>query len=207
MGINTRVRSWVPNFDIEGMIVRHGEAFTISDRLTVWEGRKPVYRPTVHYAYYCCDDAIISLHELRCRNYELQPKLRIMNDEITKGGDILGAFLMGHAFNAWWTGSELSIEESRRLVPHQNATTVQVAISVVAAVMWMIENPEGGVRLPDDLPHEFILRIADPYLGRNISQPSDWTPLKHYANPFIKQQKPDLDWNDPWQFKNFLVQD
>lgn len=207
MGINTRVRSWVPHYDIEGMIVRHGEAFTISDHLTVWEADKPIYRPTVHYAYYCCDDAIISLHEMRCRNYELQPNLRIMNDEITTGGDILGAFLMGHVFNAWWTGSDLSIEESRRLVPHQNATTVQVAISVVAATMWMMENPEGGVRVPDDLPHDFILRIADPYLGRNISEPSDWTPLKNYSNPFAKQQKPDIDWKDPWQFKNFLVQD
>ena len=68
-----------------------------------------------------------------------------MNDEITSGADILGALLMGHAYNSWWTGSDLSIEESRRLVPHQNATTMQVAISVVAAAMWMIENPAAGV--------------------------------------------------------------
>jgi len=64
-----------------------------------------------------------------------------MNDEITKGEDILGALIMGHKYNSWWTGSILSIEESRRLVPHQNATTMQVAIGVVAACMWMIENP------------------------------------------------------------------
>ena len=37
MGINTWVSSWVPNYCIHGMVVRHGEAFTISDRLTVWE--------------------------------------------------------------------------------------------------------------------------------------------------------------------------
>ena len=61
-----------------------------------------------------------------------------MRDEIIGGADILGALLMGHAYNSWWTGSELSIEESRRLVPHQNATTMQVAISVVAAAMWMV---------------------------------------------------------------------
>ena len=64
---------------------------------------------------------------------------------------------MGHAYKSWWIGSDLTIEESRRLVPHQNATTMQVAISVVAAAMWMIENPEEGVRVPDDLPHEYIL--------------------------------------------------
>ena len=157
MGINTWVRSWVPNYTIQGMVVRHGEAFTISDKLTVWEGKKAVYRPTVHYAYCPCDEAVVSLNELRGYNYELQPKLRIMNDEITKGADILGALIMGHAYNSWWVGSDLTIEESRRLVPHQNATTMQVAISVVAATMWMIENPAEGIKVPDDLPHEYVL--------------------------------------------------
>jgi homospermidine synthase len=207
MGMNTRVRTWVPHYDIEGMVVRHGEAFTISDRLTVWKNGRALYRPTVHYAYCPCDSAIISLHELRGRNYELQPKLRIMNDEISGGSDILGAFLMGHAYNGWWTGSDLSIEESRRLVPHQNATTMQVAISVVAACQWMFANPARGVVAPDDMPHEFILKIADPYLGKKLSLPVDWTPLKRHQNHFRNYNPPDHDPRDPWQFKNFLVQE
>ncbi len=207
MGINTWVRSWVPNYTIQGMVVRHGEAFTISDKLTVWEGKKAVYRPTVHYAYCPCDEAIVSLNELRGYNYELQPKLRIMNDEITKGADILGALIMGHAFNSWWVGSDLTIEESRRLVPHQNATTMQVAISVVAATMWMIENPAEGVKVPDELPHEYVLGISKPYLGNFISTRSDWTPLRDYKNAFSGFNRPDFDVKDPWQFKNFLVKD
>jgi homospermidine synthase len=205
MGINTWVRSWVPDYCIHGMVVRHGEAFTISDRLTVWENGRAVYRPTVHYAYCPADVAIASLNELRGYDYQLQPKARILNDEITSGSDILGALLMGHAYNSWWIGSDLSIGESRRLVPHQNATTMQVAISVVAAVMWMIENPERGVCVPDDLPHEYILKISKPYLGKWISKPSDWTPLKHRKNAFGKYSTPDLDPSDPWQFKNFLL--
>jgi homospermidine synthase len=207
MGMNTMVATWVPNYTIRGMIVRHGEAFTISDKLTVWKGKRPVYRPTVHYAYCPCDAAIVSLHELRGRNYELQPKLRIMNDEITTGEDILGALIMGHPFNSWWTGSILSIGDSRRLVPHQNATTMQVAISVVASTMWMIENPNEGVRSPDDLPHDFVLKVSKPYLGKFVSAPSDWTPLKHYENHFKGYNKPNIDRKDVWQFKNFLVTD
>lgn len=205
MGMNTWVRSWVPHYKIQGMVVRHGEAFTISDALTVWEDGQAVYRPTVHYAYCPCDSAIASLQELRGYDYQLQPKLRIMHDEITSGSDILGALLLGHVFNAWWTGSDLSIEESRRLVPHQNATTMQVAISVVAATMWMIENPQRGVCVPDDLPHDYILRIANPYLGKNLSLPADWTPLKDRENHFSGYDHPQLDLEDPWQFKNFLV--
>jgi len=207
MGINTWVRSWVPDYDILGMVVRHGEAFTISDKLTVWDGKKAVYRPTMHYAYCPCDEAIASLNEMRGYNYKLNANQRIMNDEITAGSDILGALIMGHAYNSWWIGSDLSIEESRRLVPHQNATTMQVAISVVAASMWMIENPERGVVVPDDMPHEYILGVSRPYLGRFISKSSDWTPLKGRDQTFVRHNKPDLDLRDPWQFKNFLVTD
>jgi homospermidine synthase len=205
MGMNTFVASWVPNYNIVGMVVRHGEAFSITEKLTVWQGDRALYRPTVHYAYCPCDCAIASLHELRGYDYKLQPQIRIMTDEITSGADILGALLMGHPYNAWWCGSDLSIEESRRLVPHQNATTMQVAISVVAACMWMIENPSRGLCVPDDLPHEYVLGISKPYLGEFISTPQDWTPLKHYSNFFRGYNQPQLDTNDPWQFKNFLI--
>src|SRR4029077_8214498 len=123
------------------------------------------------------------------------------------GADILGALLMGHPFKSWWIGSDLSIEESRRLVPHQNATTMQVAISVVAASMWMMENPSEGVRVPDELPHDYILNVSKPYLGNFISTRSDWTPLKGRSNVFKGYNKPDVDAREPWQFKNFLVSD
>ncbi|MFH0763519.1 MAG: saccharopine dehydrogenase C-terminal domain-containing protein [Candidatus Omnitrophota bacterium] len=204
MGINTWVRSWIPYQDIVGMVIRHGEAFTISDRLTIWKRGKPVYRPTVHYAYMPCDETLSSLHELRCRNYELQSKFRILGDEITCGADSLGALIMGHKYNSWWTGSILSIEESRRLVPHQNATTVQVAIGVVSAAMWAVENPNRGVCVPDDLPHEHILKIAKPYLGRLVSESSDWTPFKSYRIFFKENPAAYLDKKNPWSFKNFL---
>ena len=208
MGINTQVVSWVPNYTIVGMVVRHGEAFSITEKLSVRDGSgTTIYRPTVHYAYCPCDAAIASLWELRGNDYRLQPKHRIMTDEIKSGADILGALVMGHPLDSWWCGTDLSIEESRRLVPHQNATTMQVAISVVAACMWMIENPAEGVKLPDDLPHDYVLGIAKPYLGKFISVQSDWTPLKNYTNAFHGYNRPAIDPGDPWQFKNFLLTD
>jgi homospermidine synthase len=206
MGMNTFVASWVPpNHHIVGMVVRHGEAFSITEKLTVLEGGKAIYRPTVHYAYCPCDCAIASLHELRGNDYRLQSRIRIMTDEITTGADILGALIMGHPYLSWWCGSDLSIDESRRLVPHQNATTMQVAISVVAACLWMLDNPRRGVCVPDDLPHDFVLGVSKPYLGTFVSTPSDWTPLKHYTNFFRGYNQPQLDTSDPWQFKNFLI--
>ncbi len=207
MGMNSWVRTWVPHEEIVGMVIRHAEAFSISDHLTIWNKGLPVYRPTVHYAYMPCNETIASLHELRCRNYELQKRQRIMSDEIIAGEDILGALIMGHRYNSWWTGSILSIAESRRLVPHQNATTMQVAIGVVSGIMWMIENPNKGVCIPDNLPHEHILNIAKPYLGKLISESSDWTPLKNYQVFFRENPAAYLDKRNIWCFNNFLFKD
>ena len=62
-GIDTWVKSWVPSGPITGMVIRHGEAYSISNYLTVRKGDKVLYRPTVHYAYCPADVAINSLHE------------------------------------------------------------------------------------------------------------------------------------------------
>ena len=206
MGMNTWVRSWIPDEEIVGMVIRHGEAFGLSDRLSVWEGDKAVYRPTVHYAYMPCHETLSSLCELRGRNYVMQSRMRIMEDEITSGADILGALLMGHVFNSWWTGSALTIEEARRLAPHRNATTLQVAAGVVGAVLWMIANPRRGFNLPDDLPHDFILDYAKPFLGDFISTPSDWTPLKNRI-VYFKENPASRPDPDVWQFSNFIFLD
>ncbi len=206
-GMNTFVRSWVPKGgEIVGMIVRHGEAFTISDTLTVWDGSKPVYRPTVHYAYQPADAAIVSLHELRQRNYDLQPKLRIMNDDIIAGEDELGVLLLGHDLGGWWVGSQLTIEETRTLVKGQNATTLQVAASVLGAVAWMIKHPQQGFNVPDNLPHEDVLAVATPYLGPCPSLQTDWTPQKHRFDPFTGfNDKRQINPDDLWQFESFLL--
>lgn len=206
MGINTWVRSWVPRHgEILGMVVRHGEAFTISDHLTVWDGPKPLYRPTVHYAYLPTDAAIASLHELKMRNFAIQEKQRIMTDEIISGMDELGVLLLGHALNGWWVGSQLDIAETRRLVPHQNATTLQVAASVLGAVAWMIRHPNEGVNVPDDLPHEEVLAVANPYLGPCPSVQTDWTPLKNRVDLYARYGRPRPADEDVWQFETFLA--
>lgn len=205
IGMKTWVRSWVPCGEITGMVIRHGEAFSISDRLTVWENGKAIYRPTVHYAYCPSNVAINSLHELEMRQFNLQEKQRIMSDEIIDGADELGVLLMGHDFKSWWCGSLLDIHTARKLVPHQQATTLQVAISVVAAAIWMIKNPKRGFLLPDDVDHEEILKISKPYIKPFVSKAVDWTPLKYLNTKFTKFDMPRPKDEDVWQFTTFLV--
>ena len=212
MGMDTMVRSWTPLGEIHGMVIRHGEAFTISDHLTVWDGDRPVYRPTVHYAYCPTDVALASVHELRMNHLVMPPRERhrILNNEIISGSDAMGILLCGHPYKSWWAGSVLDIDTARSLVPGQSATTVQVAASVMAAVVWMIENPDRGVVTPDDLDHERVLDMAKPYLGEYYSEPVDWTPLDNRAesNLFGRYAQPAIRTNDPdetWQFTSFLI--
>ena len=113
---------------------------------------------------------------------------------------------MGHDFKSWWVGSLLDIFESRELAPGQNATTLQVACSVISAALWMMKNPKKGVCVPDDLPHEEILKVAKEYLGPFVSTPVDWTPLKTRVDLYQNYNNVKFDYKDPWQFHNFLVQ-
>ena len=204
-GATTWVRSWVPNMETTGMVIRHGEAFTISDHLTVWDKDKAIYRPTVHYAYCPTDAAVASMHELQMRQWNLTENQRIMNEEIIDGDDRLGVLLMGHPYKSWWTGSLLNIHQSRKLVPKQSATTVQVASAVYAAVAWAMANPNAGYLVPDDLPWREVLAFAEKYWGGYHSAAADWDPLMHRNDLFKGWNNRKYDESDPWQFSNFLV--
>jgi homospermidine synthase len=200
-GASVRVRSWTPlEGPYHGFIITHGESISVTDYLTLEDDGK-IYRPTVHYAYHPCDAAVSSLHELAGKNWELQKNWRILREHVSEGIDELGTLIMGHAKNAYWFGSVLSIEEAKKLAPYNNATSLQVAASVTAGVMWAIENPNEGVTEPDDMPFDRILEIARPYLGKLTGVYTDWTPLKDRGVLFNE----DMDETDPWQFKNFRV--
>jgi len=203
MAHKTLVRSRTPSGQIIGMVIRHGEAFTICDHLTVWEGDEAVYRPTVHYAYCPSDVAWASFVELEGSQYEYPQRQRIMNDEIISGRDELGVLLMGHPYKSWWTGMLTTIEEAREAAPHQSATTIQVAASILGAVDWMLRAPNEGVRVPDELPWRQVIDVANDYVGTTWSGPLDWDPVSTKADWFDRWSGRTLDHDDLWQFTNF----
>ncbi|ABS62974.1 Homospermidine synthase [Parvibaculum lavamentivorans DS-1] len=201
-GASTRVRSWTPNEGpYHGWLITHNESISLADYLTVREGEAVKCRPTVHYAYHPCNAAVLSLHELAGKNWQIQKTKRLMMDEISEGMDELGVLLMGHAKGAYWYGSQLTIEEARRLAPHNNATSLQVTVAVLSGMIWAIENPDRWVTEPEEMDFERVLEIARPYLGTMTGVYSDWTPLLDRGLLFSE----DVDEEDPWQFKNFRV--
>ncbi len=201
-GAGTRVRTWTPLAGpFHGFCITHGESISIADYLTVREGAQVLYRPTVHYAYHPCDAAVMSIHELAGRNYLPQERQRLLRDEITSGTDELGVLLAGHRKNAYWYGSQLSIEEARRVAPWNSATSLQVTAAVLSGVVWAIENPNHGIVEPEEMDFRRALEISRPYLGPVVGRYSDWTPLHERGRLFPE----DIDAADPWQFKNVRV--
>jgi homospermidine synthase len=201
-GASTRVRTWTPAAgQFHGFLITHSEAISLADYYTVMDGERVDYRPTSHYAYHPSDNAVLSVHELAGRNWRLQDRKRIMMKEITEGIDELGVLLAGHAKNAYWYGSQLSIGEARKLVPYNSATSLQVTAAALAGMIWAMENPRRGIVEPDDMDYQRPLEICMPYLGTVVGKYTDWTPLYQRAELFAE----DLDRSDPWQFKNIRV--
>ena len=202
-GAATQVRSWTPTAEGQlAWLITHNEAISIADFFTMEEGGELLNRPTCHYAYHPCDDAVLSLSEFAGRTWEPQETLKILEeDEILDGRDELGVLLYGHAKNAYWYGSQLSIEETRELAPNQNATGLQVTSAVLAGMVWAIENPQVGIVDTDEMDFRRCLEVQRPYLGPVVGVYSDWTPLAGRDHLFPE----DLDQSDPWQFKNVIV--
>jgi len=203
-GAGTRVRSWTPTARAQhAFMITHNESISIADYFTLREDGKVLYRPTCHYAYHPCDDAVLSVHEMAGAAWQQQPQWKILDErEIVDGIDELGVLLYGHARNAYWYGSQLSIEETRRLAPYQNATGLQVTSAVLAGIVWMLENPGRGIVEADEMDSRRCLEIQRPYLGLVIGRYTDWTPVDGRSALFPEK----IDRDDPWQFSNVLVQ-
>ncbi|OQW51213.1 homospermidine synthase [Candidatus Raskinella chloraquaticus] len=203
-GANTRVRSWCPTPGAQyGFLVTHNESISIADYFTLRDGAgKAIYRPTCHYAYHPANDAVLSLHEMFGKAGKMQDEHHILDEhEIVDGIDELGVLLYGHGKNAYWYGSQLSIEETRSVAPYQNATGLQVTSAVLAGMVWALENPMAGIVEADEMDFRRCLEVQTPYLGPVKGYYTDWTPLTDRPGFFPE----DIDTSDPWQFRNVLV--
>ncbi len=203
-GADTRVRTWCPTPGPQfGLLVTHNESVTISDFYTVYKKSGKVdFRPTVHYAYHPCNNAVLSLYEMFGRAGKPQQDFHVLDeDELMDGRDELGVLIYGHEKNAFWFGSDLSLEEARNLAPYQNATGLQVSSAVLAGMVWALENPNEGIVEADEMDHQRCIEVQSQYLGKIKGVYTDWTPLTDRPGLFEE----DLDMKRPWQFRNVLV--
>ena len=142
-GAATRVRTWTPQAGHFHRIPHHAPPKRFHWRTTTpsWTASSVAYHmPTTHYAHITrATTAVLSVHEFAGNNWHLQDHKRIMLNEITAGIDELGVLLAGHEKNAYWYGSQLSIEEARKLAPYNSATSLQVTAAALSGMIWAME--------------------------------------------------------------------
>jgi homospermidine synthase len=167
-----RAESHVPGGNITGMLIPHEEILTLKKLLATKS-----YAPTIAYVY------AINPHTRRCFDENL---IEGENGVVLSPGQhgLTGMDKVGALFVlaenpltgertpwSWWSGTILETTD-----PVFSATVIQVAAGVLAAVRWMMENPNAGIRFPEDMPHAELLRSAAPHLGTVYSAPVPYLP-------------------------------
>jgi homospermidine synthase len=77
----------------------------------------------------------------------------------------------------------------------------QITSVVLPGMVWAIENPRRSIFESQELDHERILSILEPYLDPLVGQYTDLTPLSGRGDLFPE----DVDRQDPWLFRNVVV--
>jgi homospermidine synthase len=203
-GTATLLRSWLPGIgQFGGFLIAHPEALSIADFLTARDDRGVAqHRPTVLFAYRPCDDARLLALDCLGSDFRLKTTAQApMIEDVIGGAETLGVLLMGQEGRAYWYGSRLEATEAKRLVPHNNATTLQVCAGVIAGLTWLLENPRRGLCEPEAIDVHRGLAVARPYLGEVFGSWTRWHPaLKRYLALPSR-----IDRQDPWQFANFRI--
>ena len=212
MGFYVYAQSWVPLYGkYIGNVICHEESFTIGRNLTVYNSDKKIkYKPSVYFIYHACDNAVLSVNELKDHNNIPQNQYRFLSDEIIDGRDILGLTYFLKSGEVFWIGSLLSIHEARHfidkeLIDYINATNLQVCAGYLSGIFYLMEldknNIKKGLLIPDELPYEKILEWSLPFLGEFIFTKSDFKITLSHSNKFNNKPKQ----TDDWQFDNFLI--
>ena len=170
-------RSYVPDEEIIGMVIPHGEAITLNDSLKAGD-----YCPTVHYVYRVCKQTKAMMDKMTFDELASVKKWRVLNpyEDDMSGEDRVGALLMfpknpitgENKPWCYWFGSVLGQGSSEFFGP----TNIQVTVGVLSALKYIIEHNQKGPMYPENLPTDYVLKNALPYMGRIVSSEMKWTP-------------------------------
>lgn len=190
-GADVKVKSWVPSVgEQDAYLITHHEALSIADFLSVRNAAGDVlYRPSSFYAYHPSEKTCESLEAWRVNKTEPTSK-KVLRDTLVAGSDELGVLLV-YPGGAYWYGSTLSLPEARTMAAHNNATSLQVTATMLGAITWMLENRHEGVTEAEEVPHEAVLSVALPYLGKVHGVHTTWQPgstlslQDHFSNTCV----------------------
>jgi homospermidine synthase len=122
-------------------------------------------------------------------------------EELVDGIDELGVLLYGHDKNAYWYGSQLSIEETRaRALPERDGSAGDLGGAGRHGLG--AGKSRAGIVEADEMDYRRCLEVQMPYLGpvKGLLSP---TGRRSPTGPSLFPE--DIDTADPWQFRNVLV--
>ena len=205
-GANTRVRTWCPTPGPQyGFLVTHNEV-DLDRRLSSPCARTA--RRSLSPDLPLCLSSLqrrgaVAARDVRRGRQGCRTEHHILDEnEIVDGIDELGVLLYGHDKNAYWYGSQLSLEETRRAraLPerHRPAGDLRRARRHGLGA----GEPEGRHRRGRRDGLQALPRSADALSrpGRTATTP---TGRRSTDRPGLFPE--DLDTSDPWQFRNMLV--
>ncbi|MBK3844562.1 hypothetical protein [Paraburkholderia aspalathi] len=105
-------------------------------------------------------------------------KRTIISDSIASGMDELGIFLISDKFPSLWLGSNLSIEKARKQAKCNNATSLQVASSIIGAMQWAVMNPNAGIVESEELDEDVLYDFVEKYWSPMVATYTEWKPDK-----------------------------
>tara|TARA_R110002094_G_scaffold66318_4_gene75918 strand:- start:4084 stop:5514 length:1431 start_codon:yes stop_codon:yes gene_type:complete len=155
-----------PTFGVfTGMIIPHVEAFTIANYFSLHEDDKRIYQPTSYFCYQPCPAALNTINNASRNGWHPDGPVRVMLEEIDQGIDSLGVMAFRNTTrDVVWYGSEVSAEIASAYKT-TNATSLQVIAGLISSILYVMAHPQEGLLEPEDLDTDFILQIAEPYLG------------------------------------------
>jgi homospermidine synthase len=169
--------SYVPDQEIIGMVIPHGEAITLNQALKVGE-----YSPTVHYVYRVCKQTKAIMDKMTFEELASVKNWRVLNpyEDDMVGEDRVGALLMfprnpiTGEDKPWtyWFGSILGQGSNEFFGP----TNIQVTVGVLSALKYIVMNNTLGPLYPENVPTDFVLKNCMPFMGRIVSSETKWTP-------------------------------
>jgi homospermidine synthase len=155
-----------------GYNIPHAESYSLVEFL-----KTPTYRPSVYYSYLIPDDAKIMMayaeYSMNKEDLPIDGYHVLRSDEITGGKnayDSVGClmyFRRPEGLKTYWVGSIVNNDFASELSPEINSTCIQVAISILSAIKWMLkpENKNKGIIEPEQIDSDFVVEYCKPFLG------------------------------------------
>jgi homospermidine synthase len=149
----------------DGMLIPHAEIISMSNFFS-FNGDAP----TIFYCYRPSNITIHSTNKLRDNNYiPLEFYYGLENKDIVNNGfDSIGALMCFENGDRFWAGTVQYQDEIVKMgFKYAQATTVQVAGWIYAAIEYMLKYPNIGHHEPETLHSKELFKIAKKYQGKS----------------------------------------